>query len=186
MTDRPTVVGGGFPSPRSGAAWDAARFASLRPARIGRRFAEVVVAERERWSLWTPVGLGTGIALYFALPFEPSIWLGLSSTALALAAVAVARGRPAWMIAALACALVVGGFTVAGLRTHSLAAPILAKPLRPALVSGFAFSSSATITAPLGAWASSSSPWRFFRAAGGSRFFSSTSLSSKGKMMRRA
>ncbi len=136
MTDRPTVVGGGFPSPRSGAAWDAARFASLRPARIGRRFAEVVVAERERWSLWTPVGLGTGIALYFALPFEPSIWLGLSSTALALGAVAVARGRPAWMIAALACALVVVGFTVAGLRTHSLAAPILAKPLRPALVSG--------------------------------------------------
>ncbi|MEE8531952.1 MAG: DUF4131 domain-containing protein, partial [Alphaproteobacteria bacterium] len=94
------------------------------------------MAERERWSLWTPVGLGTGIALYFALPFEPSIWLGLACTALALAAVAVARGRPAWMIAALACALVVGGFTVAGLRTHSLAAPILAKPLRPALVSG--------------------------------------------------
>ncbi|MFQ5958013.1 MAG: ComEC/Rec2 family competence protein, partial [Alphaproteobacteria bacterium] len=108
----------------------------MRPATMGRHLAAVVLAERERWPLWTPVGLGGGIALYFALPFEPSIWLGFACTALALAAVAAARGRSVWMVAALACAVVVGGFTVAGLRTHSVAAPVLAKPLRPTLVSG--------------------------------------------------
>ena len=43
-------------------------------------------AERERWILWMPVCLGTGIALYFSLPFEPSRWTGPIATAVVLAA----------------------------------------------------------------------------------------------------
>jgi competence protein ComEC len=32
-------------------------------------------AERERWCLWLPVAFGLGIAVYFALPQEPSAWI---------------------------------------------------------------------------------------------------------------
>jgi hypothetical protein len=34
------------------------------------------MAERERWSLWLPVGIGAGVAAYFALDTEPPYWLG--------------------------------------------------------------------------------------------------------------
>ena len=32
--------------------------------------------ERERWVLWAPAAIGSGIALYFALYQEPTHWLG--------------------------------------------------------------------------------------------------------------
>ena len=44
---------------------------SSRPRRCG-----FVVDERERWLLWAPVFFGTGIAIYFALAFEPAAWIG--------------------------------------------------------------------------------------------------------------
>ncbi|MCH7888370.1 MAG: ComEC/Rec2 family competence protein [Proteobacteria bacterium] len=105
-----------------------------RPA--GRRLAAALLAERERWPLWLPVGLGAGIALYFALPVEPPPWLGQICAALALLAVVAARGRPAWFIAALAAAVVAGGFAVAQLRTGLVAAPVLSGPLSYAAVTG--------------------------------------------------
>ncbi|MEZ5931670.1 MAG: ComEC/Rec2 family competence protein [Alphaproteobacteria bacterium] len=36
--------------------------------------AEALFEERERWVLWLPVAFGLGVALYFALPSEPSPW----------------------------------------------------------------------------------------------------------------
>ena len=50
--------------------------------------ADNLLAERERWLLWLPVGLGTGIAGYFALPVEPPVWPG--ALGLLLASVALA------------------------------------------------------------------------------------------------
>ena len=43
---------------------------------------EHLLAERERWLLWLPVGMGVGIALYFALSREPPLWLGAAGLAL--------------------------------------------------------------------------------------------------------
>jgi hypothetical protein len=40
-----------------------------------RNLGDTLAVERERWPLWTPVGLGAGITLYFALPLEPSLWM---------------------------------------------------------------------------------------------------------------
>ncbi len=37
-----------------------------------RQLSKTMDAERERWILWLPVGFGLGVALYFALPTEPS------------------------------------------------------------------------------------------------------------------
>ena len=49
-------------------------------ARIGAiipAIAEELAGERDRWAPWLPVGLGAGIALYFALPGEPPPWLAI-------------------------------------------------------------------------------------------------------------
>ena len=45
-----------------------------------------IEAERGRWILWLPVALGLGIAVYFELPSEPSLWLGPAAAIVALAA----------------------------------------------------------------------------------------------------
>ena len=39
-------------------------------------------AERERWILWAPVGIGLGVVGYFALPAEPPAWIGTVAAAL--------------------------------------------------------------------------------------------------------
>src|SRR5437868_14727396 len=44
--------------------------------RWARTWRDHALAERERWPLWLPVGFGTGIGLYFAMPFEPSVVVG--------------------------------------------------------------------------------------------------------------
>ena len=122
---------------RRGFAWISAGFPATRLARMaGRGLAAALVAERERWPLWTPVGLGAGIAIYFALPVEPWPWLGVIGAVLALLAAVAARSRPAWLAAALAVAVVVGGFAIAQVRTGWVAAPVLSEPISYAAVTG--------------------------------------------------
>ena len=48
-------------------------------------FAETLGAERERWFEFQPVLLGTGAAIYFALPTEPALLAALLPLALACA-----------------------------------------------------------------------------------------------------
>lgn len=105
--------------------------------RAARVRAEVLAAtQRDRWPLWTPVLFGTGIALYFSLRFEPSSWWAVSALTCSLGAVWVLRHAVFARVAFVAMALVVGGFFVAQQQTHRVAAPILEKPIRAALVTG--------------------------------------------------
>ena len=103
-------------------------------AALGR----MALTERERWPLWLPVGLGAGIGLYFALPFEPSWpWAAL----IALAAVAAIFGVAGTRIAALrvllaAIAAIALGFGWAKLRTEIVAAPVLAERVGPLGIDG--------------------------------------------------
>jgi competence protein ComEC len=93
--------------------------------------ADNLLAERERWFLWLPVGLGTGVAGYFALPVEPPLWLGAAG--LLLAAVLLswlwwrlpAAARYGCAPALLGVWIVLLGFAVASWRTHLVAAPVL-------------------------------------------------------------
>ena len=75
---------------------------------------------------WVPVFLGIGIALYFALPYEPGWPLYSAVAVLAAAAVALYRLGPelAHPLAVIAAA-VAFGFLAAGLRAHLVAAPML-------------------------------------------------------------
>jgi competence protein ComEC len=100
--------------------------------------AGAALAERQRWALWLPVALGTGVGLYFALPFEPSstlgIVLGLCGLLLAIAAI---RSEAPWARAILGgTAALLLGFVVAKHRADSVAAPVLTHRMSPSIVEG--------------------------------------------------
>jgi competence protein ComEC len=80
-----------------------------------------------RWTLWTPVALGGGSALYFALPREPQAWVAWLAAPIVLALlIAAARWRPNQAVTAamvlVACGL--GGFAAAKLRTEHVRSPV--------------------------------------------------------------
>ncbi len=84
------------------------------------------VAQTDRWTLWTPVALGLGAALYFALPREPQAWVAwvcAGVVVLLLAGAAASRARLLTVVLVLgACA--VGGFGMGKVRTERVWAPI--------------------------------------------------------------
>jgi len=115
-------------------------------AEIGRKILKFQVftwlyrslmADRERWLLWMPVLLGCGIGIYFALPFEPPLWVGWSGfavfTSLAWAVRAKSNGQA---MALMAVAFVGLGVGVAGVRTWTVAAPVIQKELKAVTVEG--------------------------------------------------
>ena len=57
---------------------------------MGAWFANWVEAERGRFHLLLPVGMGAAILVYFALPFEPPLWLAFLLPAASLAALIAA------------------------------------------------------------------------------------------------
>ena len=89
-----------------------------------------LLAERERWFLWLPVGVGTGIAIYFALPVEPPLWLGLAYAlplllVLVLGRTTASPGRIVPLPLVIAFAAIALGLAIAPIRTWSIAAPVL-------------------------------------------------------------
>jgi competence protein ComEC len=96
----------------------------------------VLERERERWVLWLPVFLGLGIGLYFALPEEPPIWLGLSGMAVSTAFGWLGRRRAVPLVAALGVGVLALGFAAAQWRTVAVQAPVLDHRLGPTNVAG--------------------------------------------------
>ena len=105
-------------------------------AHARRAATDAFLAERERWLLWLPVGLGLGISVYFSLPDEPSPWLGAVLAAAAGVASVVLRHRPGALLLGLAALAVATGFTAAQFRTALVTAPVLEKRLGPRHVTG--------------------------------------------------
>lgn len=102
--------------------------------------AAQVERQGERWTLWTPVSLGLGAALYFVLPREPQHWIAWVGAALAMALVVAASrwpGARAVTAALMLLAAGVGGFSVAKLRTDHVRAPIAPLKGPPARVEGW-------------------------------------------------
>ena len=99
-------------------------------ASLGSRLVEALLAERERWLLWLPVGLGAGIALYFALPREPPLWLGPVCGLPLLAALVYLRWsrateRPVALPLVVVLAPVALGLAITPVRTWLVEAPVL-------------------------------------------------------------
>lgn len=119
----------------------AAAAAGLRPQHMAptewlARIGEAAEAERERWALWLPVGLGAGIGIYFALQREPSVAIGLAGGAAglvaAMASFTVARPFIRATLAVIAALLI--GFGLAKWRTETVSAPVVAHRIGPSQI----------------------------------------------------
>jgi competence protein ComEC len=93
-------------------------------------------AERGRWMLWLPVALGLGIAIYFELPSEPPLWLGLGLAVAGLGATCLAPAGTLLRAACMGWTVAAAGFSLATWRTAELAAPVIARPLYSINVEG--------------------------------------------------
>ena len=118
---------------------DADGLALDRPVRLSlaRRLAHQLEAEYDRWFLWLPVVFGSGVAAYFALPFEPPLLVALLPVAAVLALrIGLAPSGLAAMTASalLAAAL---GFAAGKLRTEYVRAPVVQERIGPIDVFGF-------------------------------------------------
>jgi competence protein ComEC len=104
------------------------------PSRTVAGLLDRLLAERERWALWLPVGFAAGIGLYFALGFEPWPWLGAAFAVAALAAALIARrslhqAAPIVLGLALTLCVTSAGFAAAQFETWRLATPMIDHPL---------------------------------------------------------
>lgn len=101
-----------------------------------RRLGALFAREEDRWVLWLPALFGAGIAVYFSLPAEPPLWLGVAALA-PVAAIGVAwRRHAAVLVTATALATVAAGFAAAQWRTANVAAPVLSEEIGPLSVTG--------------------------------------------------
>jgi competence protein ComEC len=102
----------------------------VRPGDWGRALEKWLESERDQLPLWLPVGLGIGIAAWFALP-ERIYWicflvLGCGGATLAFA---FDRGGRAARWIAILCLAAVLGCALAWSRSNRVAAPILTRPV---------------------------------------------------------
>lgn len=104
--------------------------------RIMAAFRDLFLAEQNRWTLWLPVCLGAGIALYFLLGDEPAWWIGPLALAVAAAAVFVFRRRFALQIALWGMVAFAAGFAIAQFRTARVDAPVIEKRIGPVWIAG--------------------------------------------------
>ena len=105
---------------------------------LGRVRAEIA-AQTARWFLWSPVAFGCGCAVYFALDSEPG-WLPLIGAFLAavlLTALASRLRSSAPFVAILLLLFFSAGLVGSKLRTASVAGPVLAEKLGPAILEGW-------------------------------------------------
>lgn len=113
------------------------RMAAAQPARkVLIRLASELEAERERWPLWLAVGLGLGVAFYFALPIEPPTWAGALLLILGCGSLLLLKSRPLGLLGGLMLLAMAMGFAGAELRARLVAAPVLERPVRMAMVEG--------------------------------------------------
>lgn len=112
------------------------RLARLNPTKY---MADTLLVERERWPLWLPVALGSGIALYFSLSVEPPFWLGWAAVVCCMAASLWGCRRAVILLPAIFAATLSLGFSAAQLRTMIAAAPVLEKSAGVIRVKGEVF-----------------------------------------------
>ncbi|MEO0691775.1 MAG: competence protein, partial [Pseudomonadota bacterium] len=93
---------------------------------LAARFRHMIAVQRGHLFGWLPVGMAVGIAVFFALRFEPSLPLIVGVGSAGIAAFAAARALPETAGPfAVFLTMIAFGFCIASLRTHSLAGPVI-------------------------------------------------------------
>ncbi len=103
---------------------------------IWQGVSENFLADRPRWALWAPVLLAIGIGIYFALPYEPALFLGPVSLALMVGGAYFCRRWPSAQLGLIVLALVAMGFSAVQWRSATRDAPLIAKRLGPVNITG--------------------------------------------------
>ena len=103
---------------------------------IRDRCEAFLASERPHWPAWLAVALGLGIAVYFALPQEPPLWLGAGLAGLGAVLALLVRRRPLALFAVAVLVAAAIGFGTAQLRTWAVATPQLQKTIRFAHATG--------------------------------------------------
>jgi competence protein ComEC len=102
---------------------------------VGRTLlAGLIETQRPHLALWLPVLFACGIGGYFALAAEPQRWMLIAIAATLGMLVATLPRLDGLARIALALVVVPGlGFAAAAVRTHAVAAPVLAAPMTAAV-----------------------------------------------------
>ncbi|MCB1529855.1 MAG: ComEC family competence protein [Rhodospirillales bacterium] len=96
--------------------------------------------QRERLFLWAPVFLGLGIVIYFALRFEPPLYVGGAGAGASLVLIALLRAEKAALFSCLGIFLIFVGIGAAQISAVRHYTPLLDKPLGPVQVEGIVYS----------------------------------------------
>jgi competence protein ComEC len=104
---------------------------------LGRSLVAALAAEQDRLFHWLPVLFGGGLALYFALPAEPPLWLCLGIALAGLVPWIAWRQGLAALVVGGAVASAALGFAAGKLATEAVRAPVLTGVLRAATVTGW-------------------------------------------------
>lgn len=97
---------------------------------------DIIQSEKDRWVLWLPMFLAGGIALYFALPFEPVWYAGVLLCGGAAGLLFFLWRSPERRFAGMLALALAIGFCLVQARAHMLSAPVLEKKTRAVMVSG--------------------------------------------------
>lgn len=84
-----------------------------------------LIDEQSRLNLWLPVLFGIGIALYFVLPFEPKLEIGLVAVLISFTTLFFVRHKVWTSRFILGLCFLVVGFSYVQLKAHLMAAPRL-------------------------------------------------------------
>ena len=87
--------------------------------------SQILERERPRWFYWQPVALAAGIATYFSLNFEPSLWVLCATPALASSAWLIRRLSWNSAVTLFILALISAGFSAAQIETRLEERPML-------------------------------------------------------------
>jgi competence protein ComEC len=104
--------------------------------RFWRSLGDGLIAERDRWALWIPVAMGTGVAIYFDLPAEPVAAVGFGLLAGSAALFLALRRSAAGRVMAIGLFALAAGFAAAQLRTTLVSAPVLSQKLDSVRIEG--------------------------------------------------
>ena len=95
-------------------------------AAVWGHLSHALLLQRGHLFGWAPVFLGIGIAIYFGLKTEPSLWIYIFLAVLVVLCLGFARWTgPTFSPLATGVALILIGVILAGARTHTVSGPVL-------------------------------------------------------------
>jgi len=98
------------------------------------KLQKILLEERQQWFLWVPVLYAVGILLYFAMPFEPNVYLGIAVSASFLLITLTSRKKLLIFYVFIGIFFISAGFVGTNLRALWVKSPVLEQEIRGALL----------------------------------------------------